>query len=145
MSKADEGKTGNEFVRNANHKDAGDSFSLGHAFSCAWSGIINVIRTQRNMKIHLVIAAVAIVLGFVLSIDAPSWAAIIICIALVLALECVNTALEAVVDLVSPNYSDLARRAKDCAAGAVFICAIGSVVVGIVIFVPRVLVLIGLI
>lgn len=112
-------------------------FSLAQAFSCAGAGVAHAVRTQRNMKIHLAVAVLAVALGFALRIDAPSWLAVIVCIALVIAMECVNTAVEAVVDLVSPGYAELARVAKDCAAGAVLVCAAGAVVVGAVVFLPR--------
>ncbi len=125
------------FVRNDASKKKGSRFSLVCAFSCAWSGLVHALKTQRNMKIHVVVAVVAIVLGFALSIDGASWCAIILCIAAVFAAECLNTAIEAVVDLVSPGYHDLARRAKDCAAGAVLICALAAVAVALVVFVPR--------
>lgn len=129
---------GEGFVRNDVDKGARSRFSLICAFKCAWDGIAYATRTQRNMKIHLCVAAVAIALGVVLAIDALSWAAIALCIVLVLAVECLNTALESVVDLVSPGYAELAKRAKDCAAGAVLLCAFGAVVVAAVVFVPRV-------
>lgn len=117
---------------------AGDRkpFTLAQAFACAGAGVAHVVRTQRNMKIHLAVAALAVALGFALRISALSWLAVIVCIALVIAMECVNTALEAVVDLASPGYSELARVAKDCAAGAVLACAVGSVAVGAVVFLP---------
>ena len=76
------------------------------------------------MKIHLGIAVLAVALGFALRIDGASWAAVILCIAAVFAAECVNTAIESVVDLVSPEYHELARRAKDCGAGAVLVFAV---------------------
>lgn len=132
---------GGRFVRNDADKDARARFSLGRAFSCAWGGIVYTTRTQRNMKIHFAVTAAAVVLGVVLGIDAPSWAAIAICIAVVLAAECLNTALESVVDLVSPDYAELAKHAKDCAAGAVLLCAVGAVAVAVAVFVPRLLAL----
>lgn len=98
---------------------------------------MHALRTQRNMKIHVALAVVAVLLGFSFAIDAASWAAIVLCIAVVFAAECFNTAIEAVVDLVSPNYHELARHAKDCAAGAVLICALAAVVVALVVFAPR--------
>ena len=67
--------------------------------------------------------------------------ALVLCIALVMAAECVNTAVEAAVDLVSPGYHELAKRAKDCAAAAVLLCAAGSVVVGALVFAGPVLAL----
>lgn len=130
-------------VRNDESKRDRERYSLGSAFSNAGAGIVYALRTQRNMKIHLAVGLVAIVLGFVLQIDAASWLAIIVCIALVIALECMNTAIESVVDLVSPRYHELAKRAKDCAAGAVFIAAIGAVVVEAVIILPKLVALVA--
>lgn len=132
---------GEGFVRNDVDKGARSRFSLVCAFKCAWDGIVYATRTQRNMKIHLGVTAVAIALGIALALDPLSWAAIAICIVLVLAVECLNTALESVVDLVSPGYAELAKRAKDCAAGAVLLCALGAVVVAGVVFVPRIIAL----
>lgn len=137
----DEGcvRCGNQgFVRNETSKKKGSRFSLICAFTCAGSGIVHAFRTQRNMKIHLVVALAAVALGFVFAIDSASWTAIVLCIAAVFAAECFNTALEAVVDLVSPDYHDLARWAKDCAAGAVLICALAAVIVACIVFIPRV-------
>ena len=131
------------FVRNRASKESRARFSLMCAFSCAWGGIAYALRTQRNMKIHLGVAIVAVALGFALSIDAASWAAVILCIAGVFAAECLNTALESVVDLVSPGYHELARRAKDCAAGAVLVFALAAVAVALVVFVPRVIALVA--
>ena len=88
------------------------------------------------MRIHAVFAIAAIVLGFALRIDAAGWLAIVICICLVFSFEILNTALEALVDLVSPEYHELAARVKDCAAGAVLVCAIGSLVVAAIVFLP---------
>ena len=95
------------------------------------------VRTQRNMKIHLAAAAVAVAAGLVLGIDAVSWAVVTLCIAAVVSAECLNTALESVVDLVSPEYHELAGRAKDAAAGAVLVLAAASVAVAAFVFVPR--------
>ncbi|WP_139652975.1 diacylglycerol kinase family protein [Raoultibacter phocaeensis] len=124
------------FVRNAKDKSQGTRFPLGSAFTCATCGFAHAFKTQRNMKIHLAVAIVAVILGAVLGIDALGWAAIAICIALVFAAECMNTALEAIVDLASPEYSELAKHAKDCAAGAVLVSAVGSVVVALFVYIP---------
>ncbi|WP_241158179.1 diacylglycerol kinase family protein [Adlercreutzia sp. ZJ138] len=108
--------------------------TLPHSFLYAARGIGYAVVTQRNMKIHLAFAVLAIVLGVWLRIDAHSWAAVAICIALVTATECMNTAIELIVDAVSPGYSEFARHAKDCAAGCVLLCALGSVAVAIAVF-----------
>lgn len=111
-------------------------FSLGRAFSCAWAGISYAFCSQRNLKIHLGFAIAAVILGFALAIDTASWCAVVICIALVMALELLNTAIESVVDLVSPQYHLLAKHAKDCAAGAVYLAAFAAVVVAALVYLP---------
>ena len=111
--------------------------SLPHAFKCAFEGVRFALG-QRNMRIDVCAAILAVALGFALRIDASSWLAIVFCIALVLALETANTAIEAVVDLVSPEYHVLAKHAKDCAAGAALILAATSVVVAAIVFIPKI-------
>lgn len=124
-----------QFVRNDTDKREGRAFPLLKAFKCAGSGFLQVFVTQRNMKIHVVFALVAVILGFVLSIPLSSWLAIIICIGLVFVAECLNTALESVVDLVSPEYHPLAKRAKDCAAAGVLVTAFLALIVGTIVYV----------
>ena len=111
--------------------------SLPHAFKCAAEGVRFALG-QRNMRIDVCAAVLAVALGFALRIDAPSWLAIVLCIGGVLALETLNTAIESVVDLASPEYHVLAKHAKDCAAGAALIAACASVVVGCVVFIPKI-------
>lgn len=132
----DEGR----YVRHAGDErsENGHRFSLRSAFSCAWAGISYAFTSQRNLKIHCVFALVAIVLGFALRIGEAEWLAVVLCIALVMSLETVNTAVESVVDLVSPEWHLLAKRAKDCAAGAVYLAAFASVVVAAIAFLPRI-------
>ncbi len=129
------------FVRSADTKDAGQHYSIAAAFRNAGRGLAEAVRTERNVRIDAAAAVLVVVLGFAFRIDAPSWLAIIICIGMMFALETVNTAIEAVVDLASPGYHELARKAKDCAAGAALAGALASVAVGLVVFVPRILVL----
>ena len=109
---------------------------LTSAFKCAAAGIAHACKTQRNFKIELGFAVAAIALGIVFSIDATQWAVIAVCIGVVLAGECVNTALESVVDLVSPEYHELAKHAKDCAAGAVLLMSFSALFVAAFIFLP---------
>ncbi len=128
--------------RTSSDKEQGARFPLGRAFACARCGIAHAWRTQRNMRIHSLFALVAVVAGFLLRIDAQAWCAVVVCIALVFAAECFNTALEAAVDLVTDDYHELARVAKDCAAGAVYLCAAGAVVVGVIVYLPPLVALI---
>lgn len=132
-----------KFVRNATDKKAGVAFSLIQAFRCAMGGFVYVVSTQRNIKIYGIFALVALVGGFVLRIEAAAWFAIVLCIAMVFAAECLNTAIESLVDLVSPEYADLAKRAKDCAAAAVLVCAVGSLVVAAIAYLPPLMKIIG--
>ncbi len=126
------------FVRNDESKRARTAYSFGAAFASAAAGFAYAFASQRNMKIHLAVAVVAVVLGAAFRITIAEWLAVAICILSVFALECVNTAIESVVDLACPDYHDLARRAKDCAAAAVLVASGGAVVVEAVILLPRI-------
>jgi diacylglycerol kinase (ATP) len=106
------------------------------SFRFAFQGIFHLIRTQHNAHIHLVLGAIAITLGIILGIGQAEWLALTIIITLVLATEGVNTAIEAVVDLASPERHPLAKIAKDVAAGTVLLTAIGAIIVGCIIFIP---------
>ena len=113
------------------------ALTLIASFRYAFTGIGYLLGTQRNAKIHCAIGTIAIILGIILPISRVEWTILIVTIALVLAMEGVNTAIEAVVDLASPEYHALAKVAKDVAAGTVLLAAIASVVVGIIIFLPH--------
>lgn len=106
-------------------------------FGYAFRGLWYVLRTQRNMRVHLVIAALAILTGIILHISAIEFALIFVTIAIVLTAEMFNTVFELCIDLASPEYHPLAKIAKDVAAGAVLLSAIFAVVVGLFIFVPH--------
>lgn len=101
--------------------------SWWRSFVFAWAGIAYAWRTQRNFRVEVMIGALAITLGVLLGVNLAS---ILVMIALVLTLEMVNTALEALVDLSSPTYHPLAKIAKDVAAGAVLMASCISVLVG---------------
>ncbi len=111
--------------------------SFWHSLRVALTGAGHVLRTERNAQIEGAIALLAIGLGIWLRITRPEWAVIFTLIGLVLGLEMVNTAIEAAVDLACPEQHPLAKKAKDSAAGAVVVAAISSVAVGLVIFLPR--------
>lgn len=111
--------------------------TLISSFRYAFAGIRYLMWTQRNAKIHTAIGVAAIGLGLFLSIDRYEWLALVVTIAIVLAAEGVNTALEAVVDLASPGYHPLAKVAKDVGAGTVLLTAFASVVVGMLVFLPH--------
>jgi diacylglycerol kinase (ATP) len=109
------------------------------SFRAALSGALVTLRTQPNARIELIAVAVVIAAGWWLQIDRIEWAVIALTLGLILALESVNTAIEAMVDLVSPDHHPLAKLAKDTAAGALIFAVLGSVGVAAAIFVPRIL------
>lgn len=110
--------------------------SLWSSFRFAFAGVAHALRTQRNFRVHLLVTAAVIGAGLWLRITADQWAILVLTIGLVLHAELVNTALEAVVDRVSPEFHALAKVAKDCAAGAVVVAAGAAVVVGLLVLGP---------
>lgn len=113
------------------------------SFRHAFAGVVHVVRTQVNARIHVTVAVAVVALGTWLCLPAGAWAVLVLCIGLVLAAEAFNTAVEAVVDLASPDIHPLARIAKDAAAGAVLITAIAAVVVGLLVLGPPLLARLG--
>lgn len=106
--------------------------SFRHAFAGWWY----VLRTQRNAWIHAVASVAVLAIALWLRLGGTDWAILILTIALVWVAEFVNTAVEAIVDLLSPNIHPLAKIAKDVAAAAVLIAALASVVVGLLVLGP---------
>ncbi len=104
------------------------------AFHYAFQGIMYCVRTQPNMRVHLVIAALVLAMTLPLRLSRVYVIAIVIVIVIVLALELMNTAIEAVVDLLTVAHHPLAKTAKDAAAGAVLVAAIGAAIVGYLAF-----------
>ncbi|WP_168119298.1 diacylglycerol kinase family protein [Paenibacillus sp. HB172176] len=100
----------------------------------ALEGISYAIRTQSHMRIHMLAALLVVVAGFILALDTIEWSLIILCMAMVISAELVNTAIEQTVDLASPAIHPLAKKAKDIAAGAVLLTAIGAVIIALLIF-----------
>ncbi len=111
--------------------------NLLYSFYYAFRGIITAIKEERNMKIHVSIATLVVILGLLLPLSKIEWFSIIIIISLVISAEIFNTAIETVVNLVSPKYNELAKKAKDLSAGAVLVLAICSVIIGLIIFMPK--------
>ncbi len=114
------------------------------SFLFAWQGVAYVVRTQRNMRIHLGVATAVLVLAGALRVSRLELACLLLCILAVTTLEMVNTVVEAVVDLVTEEYHPLAKIAKDVAAGAVMTGAVGTAVVGLLILGPPLASAIGL-
>lgn len=110
--------------------------SLPQSFRAALNGLAWTITTQRNFRIHLVVAALVCGLAAWLRIGRTDWAILVLTFGLVWAAEMLNTAIEAAVDLVSPEYHRMARIAKDCAAGGVLTAAITAVIIGLIVLGP---------
>ena len=117
---------------------------LYKSFGYSFQGIFNTIRTERNIKIHCAAAILVTIFGIWLQISKTEWMICFILFGLILALELVNTAVEATVDLFTEERKPLAKKAKDAAAGAVLIVAIFAAVIGILIFIPKLLDVAGL-
>lgn len=111
------------------------SESVGHALD----GIEYVASHERNFRIEIIFAIVVTIASFFFKVSLIEWCILVLVIGMVLALEMVNTAIERCVDLVTKDYKELAKVAKDVAAGAVFIMSIFSVILGILIFLPKII------
>ena len=127
------GETGETLKRKSN---------LVKSFGYAASGVVQA-GSERNFKVDVVAAIVVFAACALLQVPAWGWVAVAVCVGVQLAMETVNTAIEAIVDLASPEIHPLAKRAKDCAAGAALITACASVIVGLIVFVPALFALLG--
>ncbi|MCC3380065.1 diacylglycerol kinase family protein [Paenibacillus farraposensis] len=103
-------------------------------FRYAAEGVIYALRTQINMRIHVAAALLVIIAGLILRISRLDWLFVCVAMALVTVAELINTAVEAAVDLISPDIHPLAKAAKDTAAGAVLLAAVFAVIIGIFVF-----------
>jgi diacylglycerol kinase len=113
-------------------------------FGYAIKGIQILFQTEVHGKFHIFFALFVIAAGIFFDITTIEWCMIIICISMVISAETFNAAIERLTDLASPDYHPLAGKAKDLAAGAVLICAIGAMIIGFIIFLPKVLAWLGL-
>ena len=113
--------------------------NIFNSFKCAFNGIKNVFIKERNFKIHTLFMILVIIFGFILKISVTEWLICLICFALVLGAEMINSSIEITVDLAEPNINNNAKLAKDIAAGAVLILAIFSAIIGLIIFIPKVI------
>ena len=106
-------------------------------FKFAWDGIVYNFKTQPNFRIHLIAATLVTLLGFYLSLAAWEWLILVFTFSLVIISEMLNTAIESVIDLLTSEYHQAAKIAKDTSAGMVLMSAFASIVVGAVIFIPH--------
>ena len=108
--------------------------SIWRSMGFAFDGLRYAFGSQRSLRIEIIIAGFFVVIGFASDISRLEWVIVIITISFVIGLELVNTAIEAVVDLVSPEYHPLAKVAKDVASAAVLTSGVGGLIAGLVIF-----------
>ena len=107
-----------------------------NSFKYAIQGFFYAFKTEKNMKIHTLAMFIVIVLGIWLKLNPIQWCLIVVAIVLVISAELFNTAIETVVDMISPEKNEKAKIAKDISAAAVLAVAIGAAIIGIIIFIP---------
>lgn len=127
-------------MTNKQHKDHP---TLVQSFRYAWCGIVTACTEERNIKIMFVIGVLSLILGWILQITYYDWCILILLNGGMIFSELINTAVETVVDLASPEIHPLAKRAKDIAAGAGLVYACMSVILGIMIYGKALYVLLG--
>lgn len=108
------------------------------AFGYAFQGLFIFFSRDSNGKLELCFAVIAIATGFILHISALEWVAVLLCIAMVLSLEMFNAAIEKLCDIVEPNFHPAIKIIKDIAAGAVLLSAVVSLIIGLIIFLPKI-------
>ncbi|MDG4950664.1 diacylglycerol kinase family protein [Weeksellaceae bacterium KMM 9724] len=109
------------------------------SFGYALNGIREVIKSEMNMRIHLAASLLVIIMGLIFSLNWIEWIFIIICIALVLSAEIANTVVEKYLDTMHPEFNPNIGHIKDMAAAAVLILALSSFIIGMIIFIPKII------
>ncbi len=109
------------------------------AFKYAINGIRTAFGSEFHIRLHILASLLVVIAGWFFEISRMEWISIFICIAMVITVEMLNTAIEYLVNLISPDHNILAGKIKDIAAGAVLIAAIGALFTGLIIFTPKVL------
>lgn len=113
------------------------------SFKYALNGLKIVFIEEHNARIHLIVSLIVIACGFIFHISTVEWIIICFAIGLVISMEIINSAIENLSDFVSPEYHKLIKKVKDISAAAVLVCTISSVVIGILVFLPKIAHLFG--
>ncbi len=111
------------------------------SFRFAFNGLKILLQEEHNSWIHLAITVCVVAAGFLLQIVVAEWIAVILCIGVVFALELINSAIENLCDFASPGRNETIKKVKDLSAAAVLVAAIGSAIVGIIVFLPKIIAL----
>ncbi|MCP3741352.1 diacylglycerol kinase family protein [Rossellomorea sp. BNER] len=109
------------------------------SFVFAVQGVNNAWKHEMNIRFHVLVAILISFLGLILRVTTTEWLILLLTIFAMISLELVNTAIERTVDLVTDDFKPLAKQAKDVAAGAVLIFSIGSIIIGVIIFLPKII------
>lgn len=128
--------------KKSNNKDVNEfkNPTFFNAMKNAIRGCSLAIKNERNIKIQIVAAIIATIMGFMFKISSVEWLVLVLTIFFVIVTECLNTAIEKTVDMITNKYSESAKNVKDISAGAVLFSAIASVIVGLIIFLPKILI-----
>ena len=110
-----------------------------YSFKYAFEGLFFALRHERNIKIESFVALLVIIAGFILKVSLNEWTILLICISMVISLELVNTSMEETVDLATDEINPGAKKSKDLAAGAVLFASLISAIIGIIIFLPKII------
>lgn len=111
---------------------------LINSFKYAFAGLLSEFKEEKNLKIHIFMMIIVIIAGILFKISTTEWIVCVILFGIVISAELFNTAIERIVDVIMPEINEKAKIIKDISAGAVLIPAICSVIVGLIIFVPKV-------
>ncbi|MCT2537596.1 diacylglycerol kinase family protein [Aquibacillus koreensis] len=109
------------------------------AFSCALNGIRQALKSEMNLKIHVSVAFIVIIMAYAFRVSLLEWVVLFLTIGSVIAFELMNTAIEKAMDFLAPDFHPSVGLVKDIAAGAVFIAVLTSVVIGCIIFIPKII------
>lgn len=112
---------------------------LINSFKYAIEGLVSSFKTERNMKIHVLAMVIVLALAIYLKLNLVEWCFITIAISLVIGAELFNTAIETIVDMISPDKNSKAKLAKDISAAAVLALSIGAAIIGMIIFIPKII------
>ena len=127
------------FNKNLSEKKRFSIVARAKSFTHAFRGIGILIKSTHNFWVHIFVAILVVILGFSFKISHVEWMILILTIGFVMVTEAINTAFEFDIDLTSPAYHPYARDTKDVAAGAVLISAIMASIIGLIIFVPKII------
>lgn len=112
-------------------------YSFSHRFRCAWHGLVWTLREERHFKFHVVALLLVVIAGFYFQINFWEWMIVCIVSSLVISLELVNAALERALDHLHPDQHPAIGLAKDILAGAVLVAALSALIVGMLVFIPK--------